>query len=133
LPGAANPGDYSKIDDESDCMYKDGKVKHTPEEITEFVKRDMDTLGKNVRVVQSPSDKLDDEYIVAMRTATRVYPLTGLVDYHFAVQLSDGSWADKPGPKPSRWNVLDGPTIAWDLDGWRNYYDIGPVYFAVTR
>ena len=27
-------------------------------------------------------------------------------DYHFAVRLSDGSWADKPGSNPSRYNQV---------------------------
>lgn len=27
-------------------------------------------------------------------------------DYHFAVRLSDGSWADKPGANSSRYNQL---------------------------
>ena len=89
--------------------------------------------NKSVRVVDSPKDKLDNEYIVAMKTPTIVIPSIGVADYHFAVQLSDGSWADKPGKKPSRWNVLDGDAIAWNLANIKNYYNTETVYFAVER
>jgi hypothetical protein len=46
--------------------------------------------------------------------------------------LSDGTWADKPGQTPSRWNKIDGTSvIGWDLTGYKNYYNKGPIYFAV--
>ena len=51
----------------------------------------------------------------------------------FAVQLNDGTWADKPGRTPSRWNKLDGTAIAWDLGSIKNYYNTETVYFAVER
>lgn len=93
----------------------------------------MDALNKPVRVVDSLKDKLDNEYIVAMKTSTIVIPSIGVADYHFAVQLSDGSWADKPGQMPSRWNALDGTAIAWDLSNVKNYYNTETVFFAVGR
>ncbi len=131
LPLAANPGDYSASSD-SDRMFWDKDI-YTPEEITEFIERDMDALNKSVRVVDSPEDKLDNEYIVAMKTSTIVFPAIGVADYHFAVQLSDGTWADKPGPRPSRWNALDGAAIAWDMGDIKDYYNTETVYFAVER
>lgn len=131
LPHSANPGDYSASDN-SDYMFKDKNI-YTPAEITGFIERDMDALNKSVRVVDSPKDKLENEYIVAMKTSTIVIPSIGVADYHFAVQLSDGSWADKPGQSPSRWNVLDGTEIAWDLGNIKNYYNTETVYFAVER
>ena len=131
LPHSANPGDYS-VSDDSDYMFKDKNI-YTPEEITDFIERDMKALNKSVRVVDSPKDKLDNEYIVAMKTSTIVIPSIGVADYHFAVQLSDGSWSDKPGQTPSRWNALDGTAIAWDLGNIKNYYNTASVYFAVER
>ena len=131
LPHSANPGDYS-LSDNSDYMFKDKNI-YTPAEITEFIERDMHALNKSVRVVDSPEDKLDNEYIVAMKTSTIVIPSIGVADYHFAVQLSDGSWADKPGQTPSRWNALDGTAIEWDLGNIKNYYNTQTVYFAVER
>ena len=113
-------------------MLKDKNI-YTPEEITMFVERDMNALDKSVRVVDSPNDKFENEYIVAMKTSTIIIPYIGAADYHFAVQLSDGSWADKPGLTPSRWNALDGTAIAWDLGSIKNYYNTETVYFAVVR
>ena len=132
LPYSANPGDYSITNSNSDYMYKTKSV-YTPAEITTFIERDMDALNKPVRVVDSLKDKLDNEYIVAMKTSTIVIPSIGVADYHFAVQLSDGSWADKPGQMPSRWNALDGTAIAWDLSNVKNYYNTETVFFAVGR
>ena len=103
LPHSANPGDYSASDN-SEYMFNDKNI-YSPEEITEFIQRDMAFLNKSVRVVDSPMDKLDNEYIVAMKASTFVIPSIGVADYHFAVQLNDGSWADKPGQTPSRWNA----------------------------
>lgn len=131
MPYAANPGDYS-ISGNSDYMFKNKNI-YTPEEITRFIQRDMNALNKSVRIVNSPNDKLDNEYIVAMKTSTFVIPAIGVADYHFAVQLNDGSWADKPGKKPSRWNAMDGTAVAWDLDNIKNYYNTETVYFAVER
>ena len=132
LPYAANPGDYSISKRNKDYMYRDKNI-YTPEEITKYIERDMKELDRSVRVVDSPADKGSNEYIVAMKTSTIVIPSIGVADYHFAVQLSDGTWADKPGQKPSRWDALDGTAIAWDLGNLKNYYNTDSVYFAVER
>ena len=131
LPHSANPGDYSAKSN-SDYMFKT-KNKYTPDEITKYIERDMKELNKSVRVVDSPKDKLDDEYIVAMKTSTKVIPSIGVADYHFAVQLSDGTWADKPGQTPSRWNKINGTAVTWDLGNIKDYYNTETVYFAVKR
>ncbi|MDE6020433.1 MAG: RHS repeat-associated core domain-containing protein, partial [Ruminococcus sp.] len=132
LPQAANPGDYSVSKSNPDYMYK-SKNAYTPQEITGYIERDMKALNKSVRVVNSPSDKADNEYIVAMKTSDIIIPFINVADYHFAVQLSDGTWADKPGQKPSRWNALDGTAIAWDCGDIKNYYNTESVYFAVVK
>lgn len=132
LPLAACPGDYycSLKDDYSDYMFKDKGI-YTPEEITEFVLRDMDALGKNVRVINSPEEAEANEYVVAMKTSTKLVPGTSIADFHFAVLLSDGTWADKAGDSPSRWNVIDGTWATWDTRGVKDYYNTESVYFAV--
>ena len=131
LPNAADPGGYSANGDSKE-MYED-KNAYTPDEIAEFVLRDMDALDKSVRIVNSPEDKRENEYIVAMKTSTYILLGIGVADYHFAVLLSDGTWADKPGRAPSRWNALDGTAIAWDLAYLENYYNTETVYFAVEK
>ena len=129
LPFAVDPGELSN---RSDYMYLH-KSKYTPEEITKYVIRDMDALGKAVRVVDGPEDKNDNEYIVAMKTSDRVLLLQGIADYHFAVLLSDGTWADKPGRKKSRWNKIDGMADTWDCGFRLGYYNTDTVFFAVER
>ena len=57
----------------------------------------------------------------------------GIADYHFAVQLSDGTWADKPGSTPSRWNKIDGTAEKWNLGSIIGYYNTPSIYFAVKR
>ena len=79
----------------------------------------------------SPDDKLENEYIVALMTSDKLVPDFGYADYHFARQLSDGTWADKRGPLPSEWNEIDGCALAWDRADVAGYYNLGPVYFAV--
>lgn len=60
----------------------------------------------------------------------KVYRSTN-ADYHFAVLLSDGTWADKTGGLPSRWNVIDGTSATWDLGETKDYYNTESVYLAV--
>lgn len=111
------------------------------DEITEYVLRDMEILGKNVRVIESPQDAQVNEYVVAMKTSTQSLPVsyTMNADYHFAVLLNDGTWADKPGQTPSRWNEIDGTASSWDLATPQDYYYIEgyynteSVYFAVEE
>ena len=133
LPQAANPGDYSITKEDPSNM--SNKPAYTTKEITTFIQRDMKSLNKSVRVASSPSDKKSNEYIVAMKTSTIL--LNGHADYHFAVQLSDGTWADKPGLTPSRWNKINGNAVTWDLgegeSSVKNYYNTETVFFAVVK
>ncbi len=115
-------------------MYKDDKKNiYTPAEITVFVLRDMQAYGKEVTVLKSLTDKKDDEYIVVMKTSTMIYQPRGRADYHFAVLLSDGTWADKMGHNASTWNQIDGYAATWDLENYKGYYNTKTVYFAVRR
>ena len=113
-------------------MYYNKKA-YTPKEITDFIIRDMKSLNKPVRIVDSPLDKNENEYIVAMKTSSIVLEDIGVADYHYSVQLSDGTWADKPGQTPSRWNAIDGTALTWDLGYIENYYNTESVYFSVEK
>lgn len=75
----------------------------------------------------------DNEYCEIQDKSCTFIPSIGIADYHFAIQLSDGTWADKPGQKASRWNALDGTAIAWDLAGIKNYYNTESIYFAIGK
>lgn len=101
----------------------------------------MEALGKNVRVIDSPEDAKGNEYVVAMKTSTECFPNTQSADYHFAVLLKDGTWADKQGRAHSHQNLIDGtaPTWNWGIpkDGGNDYvldyYNKESVYFAVEE
>ena len=106
---------------------------YTMEEMITFIQMDMKYLGIPIRIVDSPNDRLDDEYIVAVNISNTFLPKKNYADYHFAVMLSDGTWADKQGETPSRWNAFDATQHAWDLGAIKGYYNVGPKYIAVKR
>lgn len=84
--------------------------------------------GREVRIVNSPDEAKENEYIVALKTTTS--PI--FFDYHFARRLSDGTWADKQGVSVSRWNKLDGTALVWDGPFfWQ--YNSNTVFFAVKE
>ncbi len=123
----ASPGDYTPIEE---GYYQSG-IQYTPEELTKYVLGDMDIIGKEVRVIESPSERQPDEYVVAMKTSTIPYNAT--YDFHFARQLSDGKWADKPGTTWSRYDYIDGTDDTWDMYDGDKYYNTKSVYFAVKH
>ena len=129
LSEGGDPGDFSK----GNKMY-DEKPIYDVDEIVDFVKRDMEKLGKDVRIVDSPQERLEGEYIVALKTSSYIVPEIGVADYHFAVLLSDGTWADKTGQGPSRWNEIDGMAVSWDAIAYgkgNGYYNSETRYFAI--
>lgn len=88
----------------------------------------MQARNKTVRIIQSPDEVEKNEYVVALKTTTS--PV--FYDYHFARQLSDGTWADKQGVSNSRWNKIDGTAIVWDGPMFVKY-NSETVYFAVKK
>ncbi len=113
-------------------MGKDKRI-YTTNEIQGYVLRDMKALNKTVRSIDAPAAKKDNEYVVAMKTSDIILPVINVADYHFAVLLSDGTWADKPGSLPSRWNRIDGTALKWDSGGYIDYYNTESIYFAVEK
>lgn len=103
----------------------------TLETLTQYVLNDMDNLSMSVRVISDPAECEPDEYVVAMKSSTKL--INGIKDYHFAVQLSDGTWADKQGKCASRWDGLDGTDDTWDMYERDGYYNTKSVYFAVNK
>ena len=100
-------------------------------ELTEYVSNDMENLSISIRIINDPSECGEDEYVVAMKSSTKL--INGTTDYHFAVQLSDGTWEDKQGACASRWNCLDGTDDTWDMYEGDGYYNTESVYFAVNK
>ena len=120
-----NPGDYYIRKNPQSRI--NNKVK-TVFEVAELVKKDMQARNKTVRIIQSPDEVEKNEYVVALKTTTS--PV--FYDYHFARQLSDGTWADKQGVSNSRWNKIDGTAIVWDGPMFVKY-NSETVYFAVKK
>lgn len=100
--------------------------------------------GRAMRVINSHNSLIgSNEYRIALRT--------GVADYHFMVQHSNGSWSHKPGFCSTR--LIDGTNpsvISWDMpevDSYllyssgiiketgyiHNYYDSETIYFAVSK
>lgn len=125
LEGYENPGDYSA--NSSNSKFSNNEA-YSADEIAEWVMRDMEYLGKSVRIVSSPQDINSEETLVAMKVKNT--DNGDLFDYHFAVQLKNGKWADKVGFLPSRYDKIDGYAIEWELNEY-NTYDSGTIYFAV--
>ena len=120
-----NPGDYYIRKNPQSRI--NNKVK-TVFEVAELVKKDMQARNKTVRIIQSPDEVEKNEYVVALKTTTS----PAFYDYHFARQLSDGTWADKQGVSNSRWNKIDGTAIVWDGPMFVKY-NSETVYFAVKK
>lgn len=97
--------------------------------ITDFIKRDFKKDGKSVREINSYTDATDNEVVVAIKTTNQdsIAP-----DYHCAVLLPDGSWADKPGIRSdSRVGVIKEPDNSWG--NWLRKYDSKTVYVAISN
>ena len=101
--------------------------------IYRFAHRNRLALERHGRQRTVPCPSQEDEYLVVLKTSTKPSPKKGVGDYHFVIRLSNGTWADKPGPSPSRWNAVDGFADAWPLGEDMYYYNGGTAYFAVRR
>jgi len=134
IDGSKNPGGYSSRTGISGIYGEDGNtVVPKPKDVVDLVLRDMEALGKSVRYINDPSECGEDEYLVAMKLGTTPDKRSGYADYHFAVLLSDGNWADKQGTNASRYNAINGFAEAWDKDSGDGYYNSGTEYFAVKK
>lgn len=88
-------------------------------------------LGRQIRIVNNYSTPTfpiaNNEYRVAIRVRTSNSGYTRW-DYHFYIQLNDGSWAHKPGGLASEHLGFLNPSTST----WANGYDSDVIYFAVT-
>lgn len=90
-----------------------------------------ENTGRTIRLItnyNTPTFPIaSNEYRVALRitTSQRIAPR---FDYHFYIQLDDGSWAHKQGSQASATLGYINPSTST----WLNYYDSEVVYFAVS-
>ena len=99
---------------------------YTREIMIASVATDCSARGRSVRVLTSPSGIRDGEQLVVCKL------YEGGTNYHFAMQLSDGSWADKFGTDASRWNEIDGLADTWTITSGNKtwVFDSPSIYFA---
>lgn len=68
----------------------------------QYVVEDAIKLGKKVTYIESPEMLPHGALLVACKLEP------GTSDFHFAVQLPNGVWIDKPGRNESRYGKIDG-------------------------
>lgn len=93
-------------------------------------------LHRSIRIIagaNSPTFPIaENEYRVALRVEENYYD----PDYHYMLQLDDGSWAHKQGTlgQPERLGFINPSEYTWHVHGSNTrQYDSDVIYFAVTR
>ena len=117
----------------------------TVNDVANFVKGDsrLATYGISCRILESGLSYVSyvktNEYRIAVRIGIHPgYPVAYRYDYHFMEQLSDGSWAHKPGMLSSCNDISDPETDYWNVynaDGsvlYQGYYNSDIIYLAIS-
>jgi hypothetical protein len=131
----------------------DAALQFVKEKVFAYIDKNQQALGvssyREIDGFDAPIDTAT-EYRVCLRVGfrDRSFPEGIQVDqdfdYHFKVQLEDGTWAEKTPGEPSRvcpgtHAGLDVARFPWDesylwgYERWNDFYDSGAVYFAVTK
>lgn len=140
------------IDDETlITVYKtdglDGVLAYTQQLCLEYVNKYADSLGvESIREIPNfDAPTTDGEYRIALRVGVEENPDETLkYDFHFHVQMPDGSWAEKFGPSDSRLvpgsNLdLDPGLYPWDsneiwgIGKFNGFYDSDTIFYAVKK
>ena len=118
---------------------------HSVEKVYQYVEQDQIERGRSIRPLSgADAPVFPNEYRVALRVGTKLYydpyesHISGHIvyrwDYHFMVQVSDGSWAEKHGYSGNSYCNpigLNPENISWDLWPYVGYYDSPIVYYAI--
>ena len=95
----------------------------TLETVVNNYSADLDTLGFKYTFYESYEEipaLTENSLVIAVFKTTYKSDEGNIDDYHFAVRLSNGVWADKPGPQDARYGKLtynDGKWSNPDSDG----------------
>jgi hypothetical protein len=101
---------------------------HRVQIIADRVIKDMKQSGGDARIIDSSADAKDGEIVIAVKTRFWVFG-----DFHVAVLLPDGTWADKPGRgDASTKGRIEDPDGPWPAGWLRRPYDSNTIYIAVT-
>lgn len=109
---------------------QDGPAEYYLEAVTAYTIRDVERSGRSVRIISSTEDANENEQILALKISDP--KIFGMRDYHFAILLPDGTWADKPGTRSdSRHGAIEDPDGQWG-EWWRSY-NSATIYLAVSE
>ena len=100
--------------------------------VASYFSNDLSTLERSYTTTTNfdeiPADRTD---VVVIAVFQYTNPKAGC-DYHFAVLLSDGKWADKPGPQKARCGELTYDGTCWN-DGSDITNDGADTIFFIVR
>lgn len=126
-----HPGQLSEKTDKTDHAHLivNNEVTNTDlDSITNFIIRDLENTGKSVRIISSYKDAQSDETVVALKNRDSFINL----DYHCAILLDDGTWADKQGTgHDSRQGFIKNPDGVWGE--WWKSYNSKTIYLAISE
>ncbi len=117
--------------------YPGGLLSHiltdpSEDKIAKGVITDMEGWGESARIIENyNSDIYENERRIAARVSTE----KGKYDFHFMMQMADGTWAEKNGEGGTSINhAVDDPNdISWYLREYDLSYDSDIVYLAITN
>jgi len=119
-----DPGDLSTGNDYRNPKSNDDYV----QKIADRVVNDMKQSRGDARIIGSYTDAEDGEIVVAVKTRFLLF-----TDFHVAVLLPDGTWADKLGAgHDSAKGQIENPDDPWPANWWLRPYDSDTIYIAVT-
>ncbi len=127
----AQPGDLSTGSDfpawNNEEAYGTNKNEYV-QKIADRIVSDVKQSSGDARIIDSYTDAEDGEIVVAVKTKFYVQP-----DYHVAVLLPDGTWADKMAKgHDSTKGRIENPDDSWS-DGFLSFpYSSDTIYIAVT-
>jgi hypothetical protein len=118
------PGDISFS---NDGVYGDNNDQYV-QIVANRVIKDMKQSGGDARIINSTTDAEDGEIVVAVKTRYILFN-----DFHIAVLLPDGTWADKQGTiHDSTKSRIENPDDDWPAGWLSRPYDSDTIYIAVA-
>ncbi len=97
--------------------------------VVKYFVRDIAQTGRDIRMINSYEDATEEETVVALKNTKFFF---GGDNYHFAIQLQNGSWADKLGPgNDSQQGAIENPDDPWGK--WWMRYNSETIYFALSQ
>ncbi len=121
----------TRVGDHAHADGSDRALNTDTESIINYIIRDIEKTGRDIRMIESKEDAAEGETLVALKNDNFFF---GGDQYHVAIQLPDGTWADKRGTgNESRQGEIDNPDGPWVAEWWKYVYDTETYYFAISE